>query len=258
MQYPVESKIAVPFDITTVWLKKQDWRYLSVLQCLLDSQLLLGEKGQPAEALGQLFTTWWPTSSLSDVLADLCLAGLVVGDDAGVYAVPPEVQAHLVRELEDSLAAYPIPLPGERLPFAGLLEGFDGYCRQEASAEVVAGAAPTCGARAYVTRGRSQVLVLRPFPLRLCAHPEAYTALLCQLPPSALPAIAGHYAASPALRSRLALYDLAGGYKVNLTRSDVFVYFERYLRREHGMKVVPPAALTQALTDSGLLTLDKG
>ena len=52
--------------------------------------------------------------------------------------------------------------------------------------------------------------------------------------------------------------DLENGYKINLTRSDVFVHFERYLRRVHGLRLVVHPDLTQGLIDGGVMKLEMG
>ncbi len=241
------------------WLESRDWPRLGVLQAALDAHLLCEEETLAVRALEQLFAVWWPTRSLADVVADLCAAGFLVADPDDSCAVPSALRPALAAALAGRLQGQPLALPVGSAGFGQLLEGFAAYCREEAGADrAPAPFGEAAAAYSFTARGRRHVLALRPFPLHLGAHPQAFIALLCELPPAALAAIAQRYTAAPALRSRLALFDLANAYKVNLTRSEVFVYFERYLRRAYGVRLTPPPLLTNALLDSGLLSLDKG
>jgi hypothetical protein len=62
----------------------------------------------------------------------------------------------------------------------------------------------------------------------------------------------------PALRARVAVYDLARLEKIAAVRSSVFVYFEWFLRDAYGVKVVPAPAFTQGLVDRGIISLGFG
>jgi hypothetical protein len=114
------------------------------------------------------------------------------------------------------------------------------------------------GGRRLFTTERAHWLLIRPSPVRLRAHEEAYILLLCRLPDAASQVVAELLVQSPALRQRVALYDLERGLKFNLTRSEVFVHFERFLKRIHGLRMGPDPTLTQSLLDAGLLSYDKG
>jgi len=61
-----------------------------------------------------------------------------------------------------------------------------------------------------------------------------------------------------ALRSRMAVYDLARLEKANAVRSSVFVYFEWFLRDVYGVKVVASDAFTRGLVDRGIISLGFG
>lgn len=61
-----------------------------------------------------------------------------------------------------------------------------------------------------------------------------------------------------ALRSRIAVYDLARLEKANAVRSSVFVYFEWFLRDLYGVKVVASDAFTRGLVDRGIISLGFG
>ncbi len=61
-----------------------------------------------------------------------------------------------------------------------------------------------------------------------------------------------------ALRSRIAIYDLARLEKVNAVRSSVFVYFEWFLRDVYGVKIVASDVFTRGLVDRGIISLGFG
>ena len=45
---------------------------------------------------------------------------------------------------------------------------------------------------------------------------------------------------------------------INLTRSSVFVLFERYIRQEHSLRIGTACALSECLSDAGILNLQMG
>jgi hypothetical protein len=61
-----------------------------------------------------------------------------------------------------------------------------------------------------------------------------------------------------ALRSRVAVYDLARLEKINAVRASVFVYFEWFLRDVYGVKIVASDAFTRGLVDRGIISLGFG
>jgi hypothetical protein len=114
------------------------------------------------------------------------------------------------------------------------------------------------GGRGYGISGKSHYLLLRPHPLHLRSHPEGYILMLSRLSDAGTGLTAQQFAKSRSLRDRLALYDLNRCIKFNISRSEAFVFFERYLRRVHGLRIAPAASLTQSLLDSGLLSFEMG
>jgi hypothetical protein len=62
----------------------------------------------------------------------------------------------------------------------------------------------------------------------------------------------------PALRSRVALLDLARLEKIAAVRSSVFVYFEWFLRDVYGVKVLAESAFTRGLVERGIISLGMG
>jgi hypothetical protein len=83
-----------------------------------------------------------------------------------------------------------------------------------------------------------------------------------ELPLLALAAIddelVSRFLGDEALRSRVAVFDLARLEKVNAVRSSVFVYFEWFLRDVYGVKVLPANAFTQGLVERGIISLGMG
>jgi len=92
----------------------------------------------------------------------------------------------------------------------------------------------------------------------LRTHPESFLLLLCQLPATDTETIMELFVESSALRQRVAMVDLEKGFKINLTRSEIFVHFERYLRRVHRLRLAVHPDLTQSLVDGGIMKLEKG
>lgn len=137
-----------------------------------------------------------------------------------------------------------------------ILAAFVRHCREELDDVEVLEAGPAH----LVARWRSETsrLELRA-DLAGCAQlaPETPTMLLGDLE-AHLDALVEEFAADPALRSRLAVYDLARLEKVNTVRSTVFVYFEWFLRDEYGVKLLPAAAFTRRLIEQGIISLGFG
>ena len=150
-----------------------------------------------------------------------------------------------------------VHLPKGELTMEDLLEDFSIYCRGELKIEIDDRTA-TWGGRCFSSSGLCHHVLIRPRPVLLRAHPEAFMLLLCDLAAASIDAIIERFVERPGFRRRLALVDLEKGYKINLTRSDVFVHFERYLRRVHGLRLVVHPDLTQGLVDGGIMKLEMG
>jgi len=56
----------------------------------------------------------------------------------------------------------------------------------------------------------------------------------------------------------LAFFDLERTQKMNLTKSPVVFYFERYLKRAFGVRMGSTTIFNQSLEDAGLLSLRMG
>jgi hypothetical protein len=66
------------------------------------------------------------------------------------------------------------------------------------------------------------------------------------------------FLSDPALRSRVALLDLARLEKIAAVHSSVFVYFEWFLRDVYGVKVLAESGFTRGLVERGIISLGMG
>jgi len=232
----------------------------SVLCTLLDAQLIFAETGLQIERLQPLFDAYWPEGSLIQTVGKLTDMGLLKKSAGSGYSVPSDRRSELVAECERYLLGYPFQFSHSTAEFGEVLEDFSRFASQEWKVDLTAKDTETgtWGGRVFRSGGHVHHLLLRPNPLELRAHAEAFVLVLCSLPDAVIHTVTEHFARSRALRQRFALYDLAQSQRINLTRSDVFVFFERYLRRVHGLRMAPPAALTQSLVDGGILSLEMG
>lgn len=250
-----------PLEAFQVLLGQEEETRLGVLYTLLDAHLLFKETGLGSEVLQPLFEAWHASrgDSLADTLTDLVQGELLEASTDSRYAVPKVLRQTLAAESDRHIGSYSLQLPDGAIHFRELLDDFVGFCRSEwpGRLEVDRGTA-VWGGQAFICEGRRHFLLLRPCPLRLNAHTESYTLMLCRLPKSVIEPVTEQLVSQPGLRYRLALCDLDEAQKMNLTRSDLFVYLERYLRRAHGLRLMPSSTFTQGLVDRGLLNLDKG
>ena len=114
------------------------------------------------------------------------------------------------------------------------------------------------GGGTFQIDGRKHHLLFRPRPLLLEAHPEDFILIIGELPGRVVERISAVFIENKALRQRLALVDPGRAEKINLTRSSVFVHFERYLRRVCGLRLNPSPVFHQALVDGAILSLEMG
>jgi hypothetical protein len=129
-----------------------------------------------------------------------------------------------------------------------ILDAFALYCRDDLDDVEVLGESPTRVELAW-RRERSAVELADELPER-----EEPTLVLTEL----TEALVTRLLDDPALRTRVAVYDLARLEKVNAVRSSVFVYFEWFLRDLYGVKVVASDAFTRGLVDRGIISLGFG
>lgn len=241
------------------WLTQGDGTHSGLLSALLDAHWLFQEEYLSPETLRPLFGARWPEGSLAREWEELSRLGLLEPGPENSCAVPGHLRRALANALEGDLWRQPLYLPGGTASFPQLIAGFTDYCRSELKICPDAGAGmEVWGGIAFRLSGRQHLVLYRPDLLRLSAHPDAHVLVVCPLPAAVAMVASSSFSSVPALRNRLALYDVEGGVKINLTRSELFVYFERYLRQVHGLRMAPSRVLTDSLRDSGLLNLDKG
>ena len=244
-----------------VLVRDKEESRLGVLYALLDAHLIFGEPGLFSEALRPLFEARYASrgDSLVDTLTDLVRSGLLEASSQSLYTIPDALRQALAAELDRYINSYSLQLPKSAAHFRELLDDFFGFCQSEWPGRLEMDPGTVAwGGRAFICEGRRHWVLLRPSPLWLNAHTESYTLLLCHLPAASIEPITEQLVSQPGLRYRLALCDLEQAHKMNLTRSDLFVYLERYLRRIHDLRLAPAPNFTDGLVDRGLLSLDKG
>jgi hypothetical protein len=130
-----------------------------------------------------------------------------------------------------------------------ILGAFAKFCRDDLDEVEVIDRAPE---RLFLAWRRERAtLEIRPADLRVPALPAL---LLAELDDQ----LVGHFLDDPALRERVAVYDLVRLEKVNAVRSSLFVHFEWFLRDAYRVKVLPAPAFTQGLVDRGIISLGMG
>ena len=129
-----------------------------------------------------------------------------------------------------------------------VLDSFAVYCRDALEDVELVSQSPTRLELAW-KRERSAVAVADELP-----EGEEPTLVLTEITAT----LVARLLEDPAVRSRIAAYDLARLEKVNAVRSSVFVYFEWFLRDVYGVKVLPSNAFTQGLVERGIISLGMG
>jgi len=247
-------------EILAALRKEEKALAISMLAALLDAQIIFREPGIPVKDLEPLRAIFLPEPDPEQTIRRLLTGGLIRSQESTMFAVPEEVKLPLAREMEKILKTKEIRLPSKTLRLGGLLDEFEAYCRDEGRIDPnpQTGVFPLWGGQEIRHSGRRHLVLIRPCPLLLRPCENAFILILSRIPEAGGRALADLFCADSALRQRLAFLDLEGGQKVNLTKSGVFVFFERFLMRTYGLRLTPPAPLTQSLVDNGLLSFDKG
>ncbi len=255
---PLPTEHSRLLDLLSPQPGQPDWASVGVLSAILDRHFLSGGDGLAAGQLEPLFRAWWPDLALVETLDRLREKGLLSMTSGQRYRVPEALLQPLADVLTTLLNGQVLSLPKWSGSPWELLAAFDAHCLQELSGPRPAEPSlPLWGGTAYTSAGRTHLLLFRPTPLYLEAHPDLYILILCQLPQGRLEPITDLFVASASLRQRVALYDLGKGQKMNLTRSDLFIHFERFLRWTYGLRIAPSPELTQGLIGAGILVLEK-
>ena len=181
-----------------------------------------------------------------DVVAELEAAGLLA----------PEARARTIAELDAFRAGRRVEWAARTVAQGDVLGDFAGHCRDELDdIEVVEAEATRLVLR---WRHETSAVELRAgFVACERLASETPTLLLGDVEAD-LGALVDAFVAEPALRSRLAICDLARLEKLNAVRASAFVYFEWFLRDAYGVKLLPAAAFTQGLIDRGVISLGMG
>jgi hypothetical protein len=129
-----------------------------------------------------------------------------------------------------------------------ILDAFAVYCREALEDVDVLAASPTRLELAW-RRERSTVETAATLP-----DGEELALVLTEITPE----LVARLLDDPALRARVAVYDLARLEKANAVRSSVFVHFEWFLRDVYGVKVVASDEFTRGLVDRGIISLGFG
>jgi hypothetical protein len=220
----------------------------ALLCALLDAEILFQEPGLAVKDLKSLWRLYCQECAPEQEAERLAFSG-------GVCSLADREE--IARQLADRLARRQLYLPKGAITLKALLDDFAAHCQQELNINID-DRTSTWGGLCLASSGRCHHVLVRPCPVRLRAHPEAFMLLLCHLPQSGLDAVIELFVEQPGLRRRLAMVDPEKGFKINLTRSDIFVYFERYLRRIHGLRLAVHPELTRGLVDGGIMKLEKG
>ena len=129
-----------------------------------------------------------------------------------------------------------------------ILDAFARHCREELDDVEVLTTTPTRLDLAW-RRERSSVELAGNLP-----GGDEPTLVLAEL----TEALVTRLLDDPALRARVAVYDLGRLEKANAVRSSIFVHFEWFLRDAYGVKLLTAAMFTRALIARGVLSLGMG
>lgn len=259
MNKPVKRRTEIPETLSTV-LNEGKPLARGILAALLDAQIIFREPGLAAKDLEPLRAIFYPEEDPEQTIRRLLALGLIRTGENARLTIPEEIKLPMGREMENFWRIEEVRLPSKTLSFGNLIDEFEAYYRDECGVdpEPEAEAFPLWGGKGIKLSERSHLVLIRPYPLLIRPHENIFILLLSRFPEAGGRTLADLFSANSALRQRLALFDLEGGQKMNLTKSGVFVFFERFLMRVHGLRLAPSGELTQSLVDNGLLSFDKG
>jgi len=130
-----------------------------------------------------------------------------------------------------------------------ILAAFATFCRDELDEVEVLEQTPERLSLAW-RRERATLEIRPPDPV----VPDVPALVLAELDEE----LVARFLDDPALRERLAVYDLVRLGKVNAVRSSLFVHFEWFLRDAYRVKILPAPAFTQGLVERGIISLGMG
>jgi hypothetical protein len=194
-------------------------------------------------------------AAIAEVVADPRIGVVGEGELAVEAARWDEVELDVADEadLDEVRRGRQIEWATQTLTQGEVLDAFAAYCRDELDDVEVLERTPSrldLGWR----RERSTIELRAGFLFceRLAANGPAL--LLGAVGPRAVE----RFLEDEALRSRIAVLDLARLEKIAAVRSSVFVYFEWFLRDEYGVKILPDQAFTTGLVERGIISLGMG
>jgi hypothetical protein len=195
-------------------------------------------------------------AAAAEALADPRVGPLSPGELDAELARWDEVDAEAEAddaELDDLRRDRAIEWAAATVTQGEILDAFAAYCADELDDVELVDHAPsrlTLGWR----RERSTIELRAGllFCDRLAA--EGHALLLATIGPETVE----RFLDDPALRSRVALLDLARLEKIAAVRSSVFVYFEWFLRDVYGVKVLAESGFTRGLVERGIISLGMG
>jgi hypothetical protein len=134
-----------------------------------------------------------------------------------------------------------------------ILDVFAAHCRDELEDVEVLGQGP-CRLELGWRRERSAIELRLGYAFCERLAEDGPALLLGPIGPKAVE----RFLDDEALRSRIALLDLARLEKIAAVRSSVFVYLEWFLRDTFGVKILPESAFTTGLVERGIISLGMG
>ncbi|MBF0528124.1 MAG: hypothetical protein HQK55_02390 [Deltaproteobacteria bacterium] len=248
---PIVKPETIPTNLAK-WMVDNDDPSISLLTAIGDAGELRCKFEPTSDDTVKIFTHWWPEARLEETTTQLLAEGLIEADSDRSFALPSRLQPTLKASLTEFYSH-------DSSFFNDIFDGFSRYLQQE-QPEVVP-ADPSIdlwNGRTYLTGERRHHLIYRSFPLLFEAPPEDYLLVISEYPDTVLEKIIENFVADASRRNRVAILDLDQTQKVNLTRSEVFVHFERYLRRAHGLRIRTVPTLSRALADGAILNLEMG
>lgn len=226
----------------------------------LDAHLLFGLEDLAVETVEPFFRSTYGRTPLGEVLAELQSEGFLEARGGGRWAVPEERRSGLAELLGRELLEAPLPIAGHAVPAGELLQAFGVFLADlysGATAEVPREES-VWGGTGFLVGDRRHHILVRPYAVPFGAPPDSFLLTLCALPGPAVSALSERMVSDVALRRTTAFADTSRAWKVNLTRSEVFVHLERFLWQTYRLRLIPAPALTEALLAAGILVLEKG
>jgi hypothetical protein len=194
-----------------------------------------------------------------NAVAAEALADPRIGAEAG-----PALDAELARwdvgpdepddaDLDELRRGRTIEWATQTLTQGDILDAFTAYCRDDLDDVDILDSGPTRLALAW-RRERSKIELRLGYAFCERLAEDGPVLLLGPVGPKTVE----RFLEEEALRSRVALLDLARLEKIAAVRSSVFVYLEWFLRDTYGVKILPESAFTSGLVGRGIISLGMG